>query len=198
MNKRFFLPVIAVLAALTGCAPQSTIVLVPDADGHVGRIVVTGQGGEAVLDRGNAATTTATGEKPGPVQVLDQARIDKDWADALAAMPDRPVTFQIYFTTGTADPVPEAAPLIAQALAVVKARPYPFVMIAGHADAVGSDDVNDRISRRRAEIIRDLLVNQGVPSTRIKSQSHGKRNPLIPTPDGVAEPRNRRVTLTVQ
>lgn len=198
MMTRSLLTAVALLALLAGCAPQSTVVLVPDADGHVGRIVVTGQGGEAVLERGNAATTTAKGEKPGPVRVLDQGRIDKDWADALAAMPDRPVTFQIYFTTGTADPVPEAAPLIAQALAAVKGRPHPFVMIAGHADAVGSDDVNDRISRRRAEIIRDLMVNQGVPSTRIKVQSHGKRNPLIPTADGVAEPRNRRVTLTVQ
>lgn len=196
MIKRAF--ALALLAATVACAPQSTVVLIPDADGHVGRIQVEGAGGAVLLEQPNTASIASAGEKPSPAKPLDEARIKQTWADALAAMPDRPVTFQLYFSSGTADLLPEAKELVAQAAALAKTRPHVFIMIAGHADAVGSDEVNDRISRRRAEVVRDLVIERGLPSQAITASSHGKRNPLVPTKDGVAEPRNRRVTLTLQ
>lgn len=196
MIKRAF--ALALLAVTAACAPQSTVVLIPDADGHVGRIQVQGAGGAVLLDHPNTASVANAGEKPSPAKPLDEARIKQTWADALAAMPDRPVTFQLYFSSGTADLLPEAAELVVQAVDLAKKRPHVFIMIAGHADAVGSDEVNDRISRRRAEVVRNLVVERGLPPQAIVASSHGKRNPLVPTKDGVAEPRNRRVTLTLQ
>lgn len=196
MIKRLLL--LAVLAAVAACAPQSTVVLVADADGHVGRIQVEGAGGAVVLEQANTASAASAGEKPSPAKPLDETRIRQTWADALAAMPERPVTFQLYFSSGTADLLPEAKELVGQAVVLAKKRPNVFIMIAGHADAVGSDEVNDRISRRRAEVVRNLVVDQGLPANAIVASSHGKRNPLVATKDGVAEPRNRRVTLTLQ
>lgn len=196
MIKRVF--TLALLAATAACAPRSTVVLVADADGHVGRIQVEGAGGAVLLDQPNTASAASAGERPSPAKALDEARIKETWADALAAMPDRPLTFQLYFSSGTADLLPEAKELVVQAVGVAKTRPHVFIMIAGHADAVGSDEVNDRISRRRAEVVRNLVIEQGLPSQAIVASSHGKRNPLVPTKDGVAEPRNRRVTLILQ
>lgn len=196
MIKRTF--ALALLAATAACAPQSTVVLVPDADGHVGRIQVEGAGGAVLLEQTNTASVAGAGEKPSPAKRLDEATIKQTWADALAAMPDRPVTFQLYFSSGTADLLPEAKELVIQAVDLAKKRPHVFIMIAGHADAVGSDEVNDRISRRRAEVVRTLVIDRGVSPQAIVASSHGKRNPLVPTKDGVAEPRNRRVTLTLQ
>lgn len=196
MIKRLF--ALAVLAAIAACAPQSTVVLVPDADGHVGRIQVEGAGGAVVLEQANTASAASTGEKPSPAKPLEETRIKQIWADALAAMPDRPVTFQLYFSSGTADLLPEAKELVGQAVVLARKRPNVFIMIAGHADAVGSDEVNDRISRRRAEVVRAMVIDQGLPASAIVASSHGKRNPLVATKDGVAEPRNRRVTLTLQ
>jgi len=196
MIKRVF--ALALLVATAACAPQSTVVLIPDADGHVGRIQVEGAGGAVLLEQPNTASIASAGEKPSPAKPLDEARIKQTWADALAAMPDRPVTFQLYFSSGTADLLPEAMELVVQAVDLAKKRPHVFIMIAGHADAVGSDEVNDRISRRRAEVVRNLVVERGLPPRAIVASSHGKRNPLVPTKDGVAEPRNRRVTLTLQ
>lgn len=196
MIKRVF--ALALLAATAACAPQSTVVLVADADGHVGRIQVEGAGGAVLLDQPNTASVASAGERPSPAKALDEARIKRTWADALAAMPDRPLTFQLYFSSGTADLLPEAKDLVLQAVGLAKTRPHVFIMIAGHADAVGSDEVNDRISRRRAEVVRNLVIEQGLPPRAIAASSHGKRNPLVPTKDGVAEPRNRRVTLILQ
>ncbi|MBR9970368.1 OmpA family protein [Magnetospirillum sulfuroxidans] len=196
MNKAVL--ALAALLALAACAPQSVVVLVPDADGHVGRIEVAAQGGVVVLDQPNNASSATAGKPPSPAKALSEQQIKQDWGDALAAMPARPVTFQLYFDSGTADPVPQARVLIAQAVALAAQRPHVFVMVAGHADSVGSAEVNDRISRRRADAVLSLLLEQGMSAKSIQTSSHGKRNPLVPTADGVAEPRNRRVTLTVQ
>ena len=196
MNKAIV--ALAAILALAACAPQSVVVLVPDADGHVGRIEVAAQGATVVLDQPGSTSTATSGKVPSQPKMLSEQQITQGWGDALAAMPARPVTFQLYFDSGTADPVPQARVLIAQAVALAAQRPHVFVMVAGHADAVGSDELNDRISRRRADVVRSLLLEQGVSAKAVQTSSHGKRNPLVPTADGVAEPRNRRVTLTLQ
>ena len=50
----------------------------------------------------------------------------------------------------------------------------------------------------RAERVRDLLIAEGLDPTLIEVDSHGENNPLIPTADEIAEPRNRRVEVTVR
>jgi outer membrane protein OmpA-like peptidoglycan-associated protein len=42
------------------------------------------------------------------------------------------------------------------------------------------------------------MVARGVDGKIIEVANHGKGNPLIPTPDGVAEPRNRRVEINIR
>ena len=197
MNK--IIVALALLLGVAACAPQSTVVLVPDADGHVGRIEVSAaQGQPVVLEQANSASSVAKGEAPSPAQTLRDADIQKTWSDALAAMPDRPVTFQLYFESGTATLRADALTLVDQAAGLALRRPFARVMIAGHADATGSAEINDRISRQRADAVRALMVARNVPAQSIQTSSHGKRNPLIATPDGVSEPRNRRVTVTIQ
>jgi outer membrane protein OmpA-like peptidoglycan-associated protein len=46
--------------------------------------------------------------------------------------------------------------------------------------------------------VRDLLVAEGIDPAMIQVTSHGEENPLVPTEDEVAEPRNRRVEVTVR
>ena len=72
------------------------------------------------------------------------------------------------------------------------------VSISGHSDATGSVQLNDALSRQRADRVRTLLLERGVPARLIDVSSHGKGNPLITTPDGVPEPRNRRVMVVVR
>jgi len=46
--------------------------------------------------------------------------------------------------------------------------------------------------------MRDSLVALGIPAGRIQAAGRGKREPLVPTDDNVAEPRNRRVEINVR
>ena len=71
-------------------------------------------------------------------------------------------------------------------------------MVIGHTDRVGAVPYHDTLSLRRAERVRDELVKVGIAAERIRVAGRGEREPLVATPDEVAEPRNRRVEITVR
>jgi OmpA-OmpF porin, OOP family len=54
------------------------------------------------------------------------------------------------------------------------------------------------LSLRRANVVKDALVREGVPATAITVIGKGKTQPLVPTGDGVREPKNRRVEFVIQ
>jgi len=70
--------------------------------------------------------------------------------------------------------------------------------VIGHTDAVGTMAYNDELSIKRAERMRIELVKLGAAKDRIRMVGRGKREPLIRTPDGAPEPRNRRVEVNVR
>ena len=113
-------------------------------------------------------------------------------------MPSAPVTYLVYFSEGTDELNPDARRIIDRALAEAAARPTADIMVIGHTDFLGSDAYNDRLSLQRAERVRDLLLERGASAKSIQVAGRGKREPLHPTPDNVAEPRNRRVEITVR
>lgn len=53
------------------------------------------------------------------------------------------------------------------------------VRIVGHADRIGSDAANDAISLRRAEAVRDYLLQRGLPRDAIGVESRGSRDPVV-------------------
>jgi tetratricopeptide (TPR) repeat protein len=70
--------------------------------------------------------------------------------------------------------------------------------VVGHTDRTGSRRGNMRLSTRRARTVAGLLAGRGVDPGILQVTSHGEENPLIPTPDNVPEPRNRRVEVIVR
>jgi outer membrane protein OmpA-like peptidoglycan-associated protein len=67
------------------------------------------------------------------------------------------------------------------------------IWIEGHADATGPEDWNQRLSRMRAAEVVRQLVERGVEGARLVPAGFGEARPLVPTPDGQSEQRNRRV-----
>lgn len=70
--------------------------------------------------------------------------------------------------------------------------------IAGHTDLSGSDAYNQDLSRRRAEAIASELENAGVSPEIINIEAFGESMPRVPTADGVRNPQNRRVEVTIK
>ncbi len=71
------------------------------------------------------------------------------------------------------------------------------IVLGGHADRAGPAPYNMALSLARAETVLKALAERGIESKRIATAAHGESRPLVATPDGVREPRNRRVEITV-
>ena len=71
------------------------------------------------------------------------------------------------------------------------------IAIAGYTDLAGTQQYNLALSKRRADTVKAALVKDGVPAAAINESWHGKENPRVPTADGVREPQNRRVEITM-
>ncbi|HLJ22334.1 MAG TPA: OmpA family protein, partial [Stellaceae bacterium] len=113
-----------------------------------------------------------------------------------AAAPAAQKQFIVYFEFDKSNLTPEGAKVVSDAAAAYKAGGSAKVAIAGYTDLSGTQKYNLGLSKRRADTVHAALVRAGVPDGVIAESWHGKENPAVPTPDGVREPRNRRVEIT--
>jgi outer membrane protein OmpA-like peptidoglycan-associated protein len=74
----------------------------------------------------------------------------------------------------------------------------PDVLVVGHTDTTGGRATNFALGLRRATSVRNLLRQTGLDAGSIDVVSHGESEPLVPTADGIFEPKNRRVEITVR
>jgi OOP family OmpA-OmpF porin len=72
------------------------------------------------------------------------------------------------------------------------------VEVIGHTDTMGTQPHNQQLSRSRAEMIRDRLVQNGINPKSISVAGRGSLDLAVKTADQVTEPRNRRVEITVR
>jgi outer membrane protein OmpA-like peptidoglycan-associated protein len=178
-------------------APEDLFVLLPAQDGQTGAVSVMHGSEQRILD---VPYATARIEVEGRLEtgLSTEAEVRRIWGDALAALPPRPVSFLLYFLEGKDELTPESERVIQQIFAEIARRPAPEIAVIGHTDRVGSVQFNDALSLRRAQKIRDDLVRLGVVAEQIQVAGRGEREPLVPTEDEIAEPRNRRVEISVR
>jgi len=194
------LPVLMGLLIISGCATvKDTVVLVHDADGKVGKLTVTTEGGTQTLTVANTMVEVTGSEKnPSDPKKIDQSRIDSLFTDSIKALPTEPVSLLFYFLNDSTELTAESKSHIPEVLSLINKREFYEISIIGHTDTTGSDEYNMRVSSARAESVRETLLSGGLRSDRIELRYHGKRDPIIPTGDNVREPRNRRVEVIVK
>jgi outer membrane protein OmpA-like peptidoglycan-associated protein len=215
--------------ALLFPATKEMVVVVPSADGHVGMVVVERGDDRVILNEAYATSrVTSDGqihlEKLQPAEVqsetlqsktLESATFERTAApqpaleqvasalpmfhDAIAALPPRPISFLLYFVTGT-DDLTEASKLeLGRMLEELRRREVADIVVIGHTDRVGNEQANDELSLARAERVKAEFVAQGIASAeRIRAAGRGEREPLVPTENDVDEPLNRRVEINVR
>lgn len=187
------------IAALSqhNSAPAERITLLPSQDGRPSAVVVTSAKGEAVLDRPyqSAAVDRAQAISAG---AENAAEVRARYAATLAALPQGAAVFTVYFETGTENLIPESAARLAQIKTDMAQRPAPEVIVIGHTDRVDTAAFNDALSLKRAEHVKLLLIEAGVPADSISVAGRGEREPVVATSDGKAEQRNRRVEIRVR
>jgi outer membrane protein OmpA-like peptidoglycan-associated protein len=188
---------LAFAIALAGCAPRDErVILLPEQDGRPTAVVVKQGGREVRLDQPYAATELTYAD-PWAYRASD-AEVQATFKDALAAQPSRAVAFTLYFIENSPELTEASKADLERVFAELKQRNVVDIVVVGHTDAVGTDAFNDDLARKRADAIRSALIARGIAASDVVAIGRGKRELLIPTPDGVAEPRNRRVEIVVR
>jgi outer membrane protein OmpA-like peptidoglycan-associated protein len=186
---------------MAGCAapPPERVVLLPaDTERPIGGVVVRSGSAEVVLAEPFAEATVS---RDGRVQAArsDAATVEQRYGRWLVLRPAAPRVWTLLFDTGR-ERWDEAAleallPALRESLA---ADPSAQLRLTGHTDSVGAVEDNDRLSLRRATLLRDELVRRGLPEQRLQAVGRGEREPRVATPDEVPEPANRRVEITLR
>lgn len=139
--------------------------------------------------------TDATAEKPALFGNFRIAAGGKKLYDAIAES-GRVATQGIYFDTGSDRIRPESSPTLKEIGQMMKEHSDLKLTIEGHTDNVGAVATNQALSEKRAEAVRQTLIQAyGVEEARIAAKGLGASKPVGPndTPEG--RQNNRRVEL---
>ncbi len=99
----------------------------------------------------------------------------------------------VTFETGKADITPESAQILRTALKTLTTYPDISVEISGHTDNVGSRNSNIKLSQRRADSVRNWLIERGIDPSRIISKGYGPDQPIAPNDTPENKRKNRRI-----
>lgn len=124
----------------------------------------------------------------GPVEAVDM--------QPSGPMAPQDAMYLVFFDWDKSDLNQGAAKVLDAVAAEVKANPPAGLNIVGHADTSGPKDYNQRLAMRRATAVKDALIQRGVSAQMISIESHGEDDLLVPTPDNVREPANRRANIS--
>lgn len=187
------------LALLLGGCATSSLVLLPDDEGHQGSVAILeadGKPAQAVIADGNSRTKLGTSSLV--TRPLGENGLKKQEAALLTGLPPPARSFLLYFDQGTVSLTPESVSVLNEIKAEVAARSGPEVEVTGHTDTVGSEEANDRLSAQRAAEVLNWLVSQGMDRSIMSAVGRGERELKEPTVDNFGSAANRRVEIIVR
>jgi adhesin transport system outer membrane protein len=129
---------------------------------------------------------------------VDQAQVQQIFGNALSAQPILPAHFVLYFEKDSDTLTPDSQRQYQAVFADIKRRSVYEVEVIGHTDTLGTVPHNQQLSMSRAVMIRVRLERDGINAKSISVAGRGQLDLAVPTGDQVAEPRNRRVEITVR
>lgn len=103
----------------------------------------------------------------------------------------------IFFDTGKSTLKPGAKNTLTKIAEQIKADPSLRISVEGHTDSVGSNETNMTLSEKRAEAVRDFLVNAGVSPDHISAAGKGEAEPVATNKTVAGRQQNRRVELVI-
>lgn len=178
--------------------PQERYVVLPNADGRPGSgmITVNYNGTATTLDQPYAAAEVRDGR--APARAMKPAEAQQIFQEAFAQRPALPVHFRLNFELDSSRMTPASLPIYRTLVGEIKKRQAYEVEVVGYTDTLASEAHNKQLSWDRALAVRTSLVHNGLDPQAINIDGRGDTDPVVRTPSGIGEPRNRRVEVTVR
>src|SRR5690606_4966436 len=107
------------------------------------------------------------------------------------------LNLQVYFRTAQTAVEPGAAERLARIGELVRAMDGTVVLLEGHADPRGDEQYNIELSQARAEAVRQIFMEAGVPEHRIAITAEGESQSMAPIDDVDALALDRKVSISI-
>ncbi|MBZ5562879.1 MAG: OmpA family protein [Acidobacteriia bacterium] len=178
---------------------QNLIVLLPNDDGTVGKVTVTNSGVTRELDEAYSGLRVERSDAPpGTPFKVDQTEVNRVFGSSLNIVPSAEVSFTLYFLLDSTTMTPESEALLPDIFKAIHERHSTDIEVIGHTDSTGTSESNLELGMRRAQAVAEVLRSMGMNTADMFVASHGENDPLVQTPKGVPEPKNRRVEVVVR
>jgi outer membrane protein OmpA-like peptidoglycan-associated protein len=179
-------------------SPAVIVVLLPKGSGAGGSILVR-SGDQQVLIEGSFGAAQVYPDGELERLALQPVEVQRQFSEALSALPQRPATFLLYFEGNSDRLTTDSSGQLQKIFSEIKRQAPAEISVTGHTDRSGSLRHNEELSLARARRVRDELLRAGAaPGQFINVVGCGERQPLLQTDDNVPEPRNRRVEINVR
>jgi len=199
MEVAVILTWIGMLVASLMQNPTHTTVVLADNNKAHNAIVVQTKAGSVVIDKpGDYVNLTSSTQKPSSIKQMSKSEIDKKFKSAIKALPPKPMHVYLYFKNGTSKLTDESLAKLPYIYKLIKERTPCDVSIIGHTDTKGSQEANLKLSLKRAKEIKKWILSKNADLNNLKVEGYGERDLLVPTKDGVSEPKNRTVELFIR
>jgi OOP family OmpA-OmpF porin len=125
---------------------------------------------------------------------LKGARVDGNGCVIEQTLTIRDITFENNSARLTAN----AQRLMENVVAFLRSDSTARISISGHTDSVASDAYNMKLSRSRANEVRDYLVGYGIDASRLEAAGYGESRPVATNATAEGRELNRRVEFRIQ
>lgn len=102
----------------------------------------------------------------------------------------------LLFSTASAA-LPSFVPELSLIAEFLRKKPNVSLLVEGHTDIVGTDEINNSLSLKRAESVKNYLVAKGIDAKRIKTKGYGEKQPIASNSTDEGRRLNRRTELVI-
>lgn len=131
-------------------------------------------------------------QTPGVIENHGCPKIEKEVEEILKTAFEN-----LEFFTGNAIIKEESKPSLTELANVLLKKPEWKLQIAGHTDNVGAAQSNLILSKKRAEAVRDFMVEKGIDASRLSVLYFGETQPIASNDTDEGRQKNRRVEMTI-
>lgn len=133
-------------------------------------------------------------DEPGPIE---EEGCPKKYTLVVLKKERIEISEQIHFATGKHAILPASFELMNQIAQVLKDHPTIKLRIEGHTDSIGNDALNLRLSQRRANSVREYLIEAGIGADRLVAIGFGETMPIASNASESGRSLNRRVEFNI-
>jgi OOP family OmpA-OmpF porin len=137
-------------------------------------------------------------EKFSPIKIPDRNNLTFTFNAQFEKRQNRTYTLRdVYFNTDKATLRERSYDALDDLLAAMRTNPDMKVEIAGHTDDRGSKSYNKDLSQRRAEAVKEYLLEKGIREKRVRAKGYGETKPVASNDTQQGRQKNRRVEVRI-